>query len=77
MHMLFVSRIDSKLTGTSESSHLGSGTLSDGSWVDGKLSFTMNGAHGSIAVKGTLKDGQLTGEFDGGQFKGTWQAIRK
>jgi Tfp pilus assembly protein PilW len=66
-----------KLSGTSASSHLGSGTLSDGSWVDGKLSFTMNGAHGSIAVKGTLKEGQLSGVFDAGQFKGTWQANRK
>lgn len=66
-----------KLSGTSESSHLGSGPLSDGSWVDGKLSFTITGAHGSITVKGTLKDGQLTGEFDAGQFKGIWQANRK
>jgi hypothetical protein len=66
-----------ELNGTSASSHLGSGTLSDGSWVDGKLSFTMNGAHGSIAVKGTLKEGKLAGEFDAGQFKGTWQANRK
>jgi hypothetical protein len=66
-----------KLSGTSESSHLGSGALSDGSWVDGKLSFTITGAHGPIAVKGTLKEGRLIGEFDAGQFKGTWQANRK
>ena len=74
----FKFRLDgTKLSGTSESSHLGSGTLSDGSWSDGKLSFTMNGPHGSIAVKGTLKDGKLLGEFDSGQFKGTWQGHRK
>ena len=66
-----------KLSGTSESSHLGSGSLSDASWVHGKLSFTMNGPHGSIAVKGTLKNGKLSGEFDAGQFKGTWQANQK
>ena len=50
---------------------------SDGSWVDGDLSFTMNGPHGSIAVKGTLKEGKLTGEFAAGQLAGTWQANRK
>jgi hypothetical protein len=37
----------------------------------------MNGAHGSFAVKGTLKEGKLSGEFDAGEFKGTWQATRK
>lgn len=51
--------------------------MSDGAWVDGKVSFTMNGAHGSIVVKGALKEGQLSGEFDAVQFKGTWQANRK
>jgi hypothetical protein len=45
--------------------------------VDGKLSFTMNGAHGPIAVKGIMKGGKLSGEFDAGQFKGSWQANRK
>ncbi len=66
-----------KVGGTSESSHLGSGTLSNGSWADGILTFTMTGPHGSIAVKGTLKDAKLSGEFDAGQFKGTWAASRK
>lgn len=66
-----------KLGGTSESSHLGSGTLSNGSWVDGILRFTMTGPHGSIAVKGSLKQGKLSGEFDAGQMKGTWEASRK
>jgi hypothetical protein len=66
-----------KVSGTSESSHLGSGTLSNGSWADGILTFIMTGPHGSISVKGTLKDGKLSGEFDAGQFKGSWSASRK
>jgi len=66
-----------KLSGTFESSHLGSGTLGEGSWADGKISFTMNGAHGAMVVKGTPRDGKLSGGFDGGQMKGTWQARRK
>ncbi len=66
-----------KVTGTSESEHLGPGTLSKGSWAANKLSFTMDSAGMSIAVSGMLKDGKLAGEFDAGALKGIWQAKKK
>ena len=31
-----------KVTGTAESAHTGPGTIRDGSWIDGKLSFTLD-----------------------------------
>ena len=66
-----------KITGTSESTHLGSGTISKGSWVANKLSFTLESARMSIAVIGVLKEGKLVGEFDAGQLKGAWEAKKK
>ena len=66
-----------KITGTSESTHLGSGTVSKGSWAANKLSFTLESARMSIAVNGVLKEGKLLGEFDAGQLKGAWEAKRK
>jgi hypothetical protein len=45
-----------KVTGTAESEHAGAGTLTDGSYSDEKLSFTMVFAkHESIAVSGKLE----------------------
>jgi len=67
-----------KVIGTGESAHTGPGTLSNGSWADGKLSFTMDfAAHESIAVTGSLNDGKLAGEFHTEGMTGKWEAKRK
>jgi hypothetical protein len=67
-----------KLTGTAYSEHTGPGTIRDGKWQDGKLSFTLDFAkHESIAVTGTLKDGKLEGQFTTEGFTDKWEAVRK
>lgn len=66
-----------KVTGTTESSHLGNGTVSNGSWADNKLSFNIDGTHGTIAITGVLKDGKLVGEFEAGAMKGKLEATKK
>jgi len=67
-----------KLTGTANSDHTGPGTIRDGKYENGKLSFTLDfKKHESIAVTGVLKDGQLTGEFTTEGFTDKWDAVRK
>jgi len=67
-----------KVTGTAESEHTGPGTLSKGTWVDHKISFTLDfAAHDSIAVTGTMKDGKLVGEFRTEGMQGSWEAKKK
>jgi hypothetical protein len=67
-----------KITGTAFSDHTGPGTVRDGTWSDGKLSFTLDfKKHESIAIKGTLKDGKLAGEFTTEGFTSNWEARRK
>lgn len=67
-----------KVTGTAVSDHTGPGTIRDGNWSDGKLSFTLDfKKHESIAVKGALKDGKLVGEFTTEGFTSTWEASKK
>lgn len=67
-----------KVTGTANSDHTGPGTIRDGSWADGKLSFTLDfKKHESIAVKGTLKDGKLVGEFNTEGFTSNWEAVKR
>ena len=67
-----------KVTATVYSHHTGPGTLRDGSWMDGKLKFTLDFAsHESIEVTGALKDGNLEGEFATEGMKGTWKASKK
>jgi hypothetical protein len=64
-----------KVTGTAESQHTGAGTLTDGSYSEEKLSFTMVFAkHESIAVSGKLEGSKLRGEFATEGRKGTWYA---
>jgi len=73
----FVSYRD-KVTGTAESAHTGPGTVRDGSWANNKLSFTLDfKTHESIAITGTLKDGQLVGEFRTEGFVSNWEAKKK
>ena len=67
-----------KVTGTAFSDHTGPGTLRDGTWSDGKLSFTLDfKKHESIAIKGTLKGEKLAGEFTTEGFTSNWEASRK
>jgi hypothetical protein len=67
-----------KITGTVHSDHTGSGTLSNASFAEGKLSCRMDfPSHESIDVTGSLKDGKLTGEFRTEGRQGTWEATRK
>jgi hypothetical protein len=67
-----------KVTGTANSDHTGPGTIRDGSWTEGKLSFTLDfKKHESIAIKGTLKDGKLVGEFTTEGFTSNWEAVKK
>jgi len=67
-----------KITGTAYSDHTGPGTIRDGKWENGKLSFTLDfKKHESIAVTGALKDGKLVGEFSTEGFTDKWEAVRK
>ena len=68
-----------KVTGTAYSDHTGEGTIRDGKWLDGKLSFAADfKKHQSIVVQGILKDGKLAGEChhpEGPIYK--WEARKK
>ena len=67
-----------KVTGTAFSAHTGPGTIRDGSWIEGKLNFTLDfKAHESIAISGNLQDGKLAGEFRTEGFVSTWEATKK
>lgn len=67
-----------KVTGTAESAHTGPGTIRDGSWVDGKLTFTLDfKTHESIAITGKLQETKLVGEFTTEGFTSTWEATKK
>lgn len=66
-----------KITGTYSSEHLGTGTLEDTTWEDGKIGFTMKTPQATIKTWGVLKDGKLSGDFDAGMMKGKWEAKRK
>ena len=64
---------------TGESTGQGGTTpLSNGSWKDGKLTFTLDTPNGAIVLTGTIKDGKLVGEYDfAGQATGPWEAKKK
>ena len=66
-----------RITGASESAHMGPGKISKGTWAPDKLSFTMDGAFGSIAISAVLKEGKLVGEFDAGKMHGKFAAKKK
>jgi hypothetical protein len=67
-----------KVTGTAFSDHTGPGTVKDGNWSDGKLTFTLEfKKHESIALNGNLQDGKLVGEFHTEGFVDKWEARRK
>ena len=67
-----------KVTGTAYSDHTGEGTIREGKFVDGKLSFTLDfKKHESIAITGALEDGKLSGEFTTEGFTSKWEAVKK
>ena len=67
-----------KIIGTADSEHTGPGTIRDGSWDNGKLSFTLDfKKHDSVAIKGTLQEAKLVGEFTTEGFTSNWEAQRK
>ena len=63
-----------KVTGSYESTHVGSGKIGKGTWAAKKLSLTLETNHGPITLAGELKQGKLTGKFSSGPMQGTWQA---
>lgn len=66
-----------KVTGESNSS-LGSATISNGTFKDGKLVFQLDSQGGAIYMSAVLKDGGLVGEFDyAGQTQGRWVAKKR
>ena len=75
----FTFKLDGQtVTGGAYSDHTGEGTIRDGKWVDGKLSFALDFAkHESITVNGALKDGKLAGEFTTEGFTAKWEATKK
>ena len=66
-----------KVTGSFESSHLGSGAINNGSWAKDKLTIAMETGHASLTLTGELQNGKLTGEWDAGQMQGIWEAKKK
>jgi len=66
------------VTGTAYSDHTGPGTIRDGKYADGKLSFALDfKKHESIVVNGALKEGKLSGEFSTEGFTDKWEATKK
>ena len=66
-----------EITGTAYSDHTGAGTVRDGKWADGQLSFTLDfKKHESIAITGALKDDKLVGQFTTEGFTERWEATK-
>ena len=67
-----------KLTGTVSSEHTGPGTVTDGTFKNGKLSCTLKfEKHESINLSGELVGDKLSGSFATEGMTGTWSATRK
>ena len=65
------------MTGTIHSEHTGTGQVTEGSWVEGKLSFiAVFQSHESIAISGSIQNGKLAGEFKTEGFVARWEATR-
>jgi hypothetical protein len=75
----FTLKLDgNKITGTAFSEHTGPGTVRDGSWNNGKLSFALDfKKHDSVVITGGLKESKLVGEFTTEGFTATWEATKK
>jgi hypothetical protein len=66
-----------KVTGSFESSHLGSGVINNGSWVNNKLTISMQTSHAPLTLTGKPQNGKLAGEWDAGHMQGKWEAKKK
>jgi hypothetical protein len=66
-----------KITGNFESSHLGNGAINNGSWVNNKLTITLETNHALVTLTGALQNGKLAGEWDAGHMQGKWEAKKK
>jgi hypothetical protein len=69
-------KLEGAIVSGSSNAAQANGVLSDGSWADNKIQFTMPGPHGPVHVKGALVDHSLGGTFEMGEFNGTWNAKR-
>jgi hypothetical protein len=66
------------VTGTAYSDHTGLGTIREGVWEKGKLTFTLDFKnHESIAITGALQGAKLAGEFRTEGFVAKWEALKK
>ena len=75
---LLTLKVDGGTVTGSSSSQLGQANIKDGTWKDGKLTFTLEGSNGNIVMFATVVEGKLSGEFDySGQLQGKWVAVRK
>jgi len=75
---LLTLKIDGDKVSGNSSSQLGEATIKDGTWKDGKLVFSLEGANGTIALTASVVEGKLSGEFDyAGQMQGKWVAVKK
>ena len=75
---LLTLKIDGDKVSGNSSSQLGEATIKDGTWKEGKLVFSLEGANGTIALSATVVEGKLSGEFDyAGQLQGKWVAVKK
>jgi hypothetical protein len=66
-----------KVTGSFESTHLGSGAIKNGSWATNKLTITVETSHAPVTLTGALQNGKLAGEWDAGHMQGKWEAKKK
>jgi len=66
-----------KIAGNFESSHLGNGAINNGSWVNNKLTITLETNHAPVTLTGALQNGKLAGEWDAGHMQGKWEAKKK
>jgi len=75
---LLTLKIDGEKVSGNSSSQLGEATVKEGTWKDGKLVFSLEGSNGTIALRATVIEGKLSGEFDyAGQLQGKWVAVKK
>ena len=71
-------RLDGDKVSGSSTSDQGTASLSNGKWDGNKLSFSLETPNGAITMTGTVKDGQINGDFDfAGQMTGKWSAKKK
>lgn len=75
---LLTLKVEGETVSGNSSSQLGEAVIKTGTWKDGRLSFELEGASGTIVMSATVIEGKLSGEFDfAGQLAGKWVAVKK